>query len=197
MLASGTCAKPRSSGGRFRFSRPSSPPVTECHLIAMNQRDLAERDRQQRVVDAAAVRDERRDERARERRGQHAAREIDPQIQRDVLLHQPEPVRADAEERAVPERRQAGVAEQQVVALRIQHPDRDLDGEVRIQADARQPPRRRDHDRDQRDERRRERGAMRRAGAAAGARAGGAELWRSRLVMRATACRGSAGSACG
>ena len=36
----------------------------------------------------------------------------------------PKRIRADAEERAVPERRQARVAEQQVVAQRVEHPDR-------------------------------------------------------------------------
>ena len=68
--------------------------------------------------------------------------EVEPEIGPRAQLQQSERVGADAEERAVPERRQAGVAEQQVVAHRVDHEDRDLEREVLVEPDARQPQRR-------------------------------------------------------
>ena len=92
------------------------PVLAAGHRVPLDRDEpehLAERDGQQCVVDAAAVRDERRHERAGERGGEHCRRRDRATGSRHVLeLHQAERVRADAEERAVAERRQPGVAEQ-------------------------------------------------------------------------------------
>ena len=124
---------------------------------------LAERDRQQRVVDAAPVRNERAHDRAGERRRQDRPGEIEPEIAGDALLQETECVGADAEECAMAERRKAGMPEQQVVALRIDHPDRDLEREVRIEADAGNPPRRSAEQQRERNERQRHAGGGGRA----------------------------------
>ena len=115
------------------------------HAVPLDRHEpehLSERDREQRVVDPAPVRDEGGDEGTRERRGEHREAEVEPQVRRDVLLRQPEPVGADAEVGAVPERGQPGVAEEQVVAEREHHPDHDLEREVLVQADRAEPQRR-------------------------------------------------------
>ena len=74
------------------------------------------------------------------------------------VLQQAERVGAHAEVRAVAERRQAGVAEQQVVAQREHHPDDDFERQVRVQAHARQPQRRVTQQRQRHQHRQRETG---------------------------------------
>ena len=53
----------------------------------------------------------------------------------EVELREPHRVGADAEVRAVAERRQPGVAEQQVEAEREDAPDQDLDAEIAVEPD--------------------------------------------------------------
>ena len=62
---------------------------------------------------------------------ERGADEVEPEVGRHAELQQAERVGADAEEGAVAERRQPGVAEQEVVAERVEHPDDDLDAEIR------------------------------------------------------------------
>ena len=133
----------RAAAARLMLSRPSSPPVTRVPLDRDEPEHLAEGDGQQRVVDAAPVRDEapRRAHRTAPRRAT-APSSAEPEPGAGAQLQQAERVGADAEVRAVPERRQAGVPEQQVVAEREQHPDHDFQREVLVQADLRQPQRR-------------------------------------------------------
>ena len=104
---------------------------------------LPEGDGHQRVVDAAPVRDEERDQHAAESRRQHGDREADPEIRHEVELRQPEGIGADAEERAVPERGQAGMAEHEIEGQRIDGEDEDLDAQVLVEPDTLDPQRHR------------------------------------------------------
>ena len=109
---------------------------------------LAEGDGQQRVVDAAAVRDERGDQRTGERRRHHRPEQAERDAGVDAQLQQSVGVGADAEVSAVTERWQPAMPEQQVVPEREQHPDHDLQGEVLVQPDGVEPQRRAGEQRD-------------------------------------------------
>src|SRR5690606_30531659 len=63
------------------------------------------------------------------------ADQAEPEVRHEVELDQPHRVGADAEERAVAERRQPRVAEQQVEPEREDAPDQDFDAEIGIEAD--------------------------------------------------------------
>src|SRR3546814_2644631 len=74
--------------------------------------DLAERDGHQREVDAAPMRQEQRGHRAEQPGDDDRRRQAEPQVRPDLELCEAEGVGADAEEGAMAEGRQAGVAEQ-------------------------------------------------------------------------------------
>ena len=103
---------------------------------------LAEGDGQQRVVDAAPVRDEQRHHRAQQPGRHQRAEQAAQQPGIGALLQQPHRVGAQAEVGAVAEAGQARLAEQQVVRHREHHPDDDFQRQVLVQAHGAQPQRR-------------------------------------------------------
>jgi hypothetical protein len=100
---------------------------------------LAEGDGHERVVDATAVRDEERNEGAGGCGRSYRHPEAKPQAGGDIELRKSKRVGADAEEGSVPERRQAGVAEQEVVGQCVGGKDKDLDTEVLVEPNAIDP----------------------------------------------------------
>ena len=76
-------------------------------------------------------------------RRERGDRQAEPQVRREVELREAEGVGAEAEEGAMPERGQAGVAEHQIEGQRIGREDQDLDAEILVEADALDPERHR------------------------------------------------------
>src|SRR5439155_273389 len=75
-----------------------------------------------------------------------------PEVRGEVELCEAEGVAADAEERAVPEGREARVPERQVISQRVETPDEHLDPEVAVETDLGDPERQRAEHRERRDE---------------------------------------------
>lgn len=121
------------------LSSPSSPLVTEVHFEADEKEHLTEGDGHQGEIYAAAMRDKQRDDGAEDRRRQHASQQTQPEVLYQIELREAESVGADAEIGAVAERRQPPVAEQHVVAQRIDAENQHLDAEIGIQADLADP----------------------------------------------------------
>ncbi len=118
------------------LSSPSSPLVTRGPFAGDEEEHLAEGDGHQREIDAAPMRDEAA--RPRRRRRPPTSVAISKPTHRfghEVELRQAHRIGADAEEGAVSERRQAGVAEQHVEAEREDAPDQHLDAEIGVEAD--------------------------------------------------------------
>ena len=100
---------------------------------------LAEGDGHQRVVDAAPVRDEERDEAPATAAASVATARQSHRLGSDIELREAERIGADTEEGAVSERGQAGMAEHQIVGQRIGGEDQDLDAEILVEADPLDP----------------------------------------------------------
>jgi hypothetical protein len=118
--------------------------------------DLAEGDGEERIVDAAAMRDEKRNQRPRKRAGERGRRDAEPQVRKQMELCKAEGVGADAEVRAVSEGRQPAVAEEHVEAQAKDDPYHDLDAEIRIEPDGADPGRQRAEHREEHEHRRRQ-----------------------------------------
>ena len=80
LLAIETCSTPKSDRRSLQVQQAILAAGDRVPLDRDEPGDLSERDRQQRVVDAASMRDECRDQRPGERRRQHAAGEVEPEV---------------------------------------------------------------------------------------------------------------------
>ena len=70
-----------------------------------------------------------------------AMTQAEPQVRHDIELREPEGIGADAEECAVPERGQPGMAEHEIERQRIDREDQDLDAQILVEPDALDPQR--------------------------------------------------------
>jgi hypothetical protein len=139
LSASSKRAKPKSAGGRAILSRPSSPAGDGVGLDGHGPEDLAEGDGHERVVDAAAVRDEESYQQTGNPSGEDRREKASPQIRAEVELREPEGIRSDAEVRAVAEGDEPGGAHHQVEGEGVDRPDEDLDAEVGVEPGALDP----------------------------------------------------------
>ena len=138
--------RPELQRGTRDVQQPVLPAGDGVPLDGDEPEHLAERDGHQREVDAAPVRQEAGHDRAGDEPRGDRAGDAEQEALEDVELEEAECVGADPEEGAVPEARKPRVAEQQVEAEAVDHPDRDLDAEVLVEPDRPDPERKRRKD---------------------------------------------------
>ncbi len=85
------------------------------------------------------MRDEQRYQAAGQSRDDGRGGKADPEIGDELELAEPERIGADPEIGAMTERWQSGRAQHQIEGKRVERPDQDLDAEIGIKPDARDP----------------------------------------------------------
>ena len=124
-------------GDRLEVHADAVRSAAELGVVEDEIEHLRERERHHDEVDALHADDEQPDHERRDGRSQHCRRQREPEIGRFVLgRHQAERVRADAEERRVPERDETRVPDEEVERKREDRENHDLGDELDVEPGA-------------------------------------------------------------